>query len=84
MEVLNSYPVGRDGRWKWFEVVLVDKHHPVIQSDPNINWICASTNKKRVNRGLTGAGKKSRGMYHKGRRANKIRPSIRSNYHRGK
>jgi len=84
MEVLNSYPVGRDGRWKWFEVILVDKHHPVIQSDPNINWICESVHKKRVNRGLTAAGKKSRGMYHKGRRAEKIRPSIRSHSHRGK
>ncbi|MHA1267374.1 MAG: 50S ribosomal protein L15e [Candidatus Helarchaeota archaeon] len=84
MEVLNSYPVGRDGRWKWFEVILVDPHHPVIKSDPRINWICDSAHKSRVHRGLTAAGKKSRGLIQKGKGAEKVRPSIRKFRHRGK
>ena len=84
LEVLNSYPVGRDGRWKWHEVILVDPHHPVIKNDPKINWICDSTQKKRVHRGLSGAGKKGRGLYRKGRGAEKLRPSIRKHRSRGK
>ncbi len=39
LEVLNSYWVGEDGRSKWFEIVMVDPHHPVIKADENINWI---------------------------------------------
>ena len=39
LEVLNSYWVWEDGRQKWFEVILVDPHHPSIRSDPVINWI---------------------------------------------
>ena len=42
LEVLNSYWVGEDGKNKWFEVILVDPHHPVIKSDKNLNWICDS------------------------------------------
>ena len=84
LEVLNSYPVGRDGRWKWYEVILVDPHHPVIKSDPHINWIGDPVHKKRVYRGLTAAGKKSRGLYKKGRGTEKIRPSIKKHRHRGK
>lgn len=84
LEVLNSYPVGRDGRWKWYEVILVDPHHPVIKADPHLNWICDPTQKKRVHRGLSGAGKKGRGLYRKGRGAEKLRPSVRSHHSRGK
>jgi len=55
--VLNSYPVGQDGRHFWYEVILVDRTHPVIQADKNINWIC---NKRgRAARGLTSTAKKS-------------------------
>ena len=78
LEVLNSYPVGEDGRHKWFEVILVDPHHPVIKSDKNINWICNAVHKGRVFRGLTSAGKKVRGLRHKGRGAEKVRPSRRA------
>ena len=39
LEVLNSYPVGSDGTNLWYEVILVDPYHPVIRSDPNLNWI---------------------------------------------
>jgi len=33
LEVLNSYWVWEDGRFKWFEAILVDPSHPSIQSD---------------------------------------------------
>ena len=62
LEVLNSYWVWEDGMHKWFEVILVDPDHPVIRSDPNLNWICDDTHKGRVHRGLTSAGKKVRGL----------------------
>ncbi|HIJ00340.1 MAG TPA: 50S ribosomal protein L15e, partial [Candidatus Methanomethylophilaceae archaeon] len=39
LEVLNSYWVGQDGQYEWYEVIMVDPHHPVIKSDPKINWI---------------------------------------------
>ncbi|AIF68838.1 50S ribosomal protein L15 [Palaeococcus pacificus DY20341] len=84
LEVLNSYWVGEDGMYKWFEVILVDPHHPVIKSDPKIAWIAGRAHKGRVFRGLTSAGKKSRGLRNKGKGAEKIRPSIRANGRRGK
>merc|ERR1712004_493207 len=34
LRVLNSYWVGQDGRYKWFEVVLIDPMHKVIRDDP--------------------------------------------------
>ena len=62
LEVLNSYYVGEDGRYKWYEVILVDPHHPAVKSDPEINWICRPANRGRAFRGLTSAGKKMRGL----------------------
>lgn len=62
LAVLNSYWVARDGKHAWYEVILVDPNHPVIQADPKINWICQAKNKSRVFHGKTSAGRKSRGM----------------------
>lgn len=73
LEVLNSYWVGEDGRNKFYEVIFVDPHHPVILNDPKINWICSAHHKGRVYRGLTSAGKKGRGLYKKGKGAEKLR-----------
>lgn len=84
LRVLNSYWVEADGMYKWFEVILVDPNHPVIQSDPRINWICDPVHKGRAARGLTSAGKKSRGLRKKGLGTEKIRPSLASHRHRGK
>lgn len=84
LEVLNSYWVGQDGRHKYYEIILVDPHHPVIKSDPKINWICKPAHKGRVYRGLTSAGKKGRGLRHKGKGAEKVRPSIKSHHRKGK
>ena len=84
MEVLNSYWVGDDGKHHYYEVILVDPVHPAIMSDPKINWITDTSNKRRVERGKTSAGQKGRGLMHKGRGAEKVRPSIRAKKNRGK
>jgi large subunit ribosomal protein L15e len=36
MKALNSYWVYEDGRSAWFEVVLMDKNHPVTRTDPHL------------------------------------------------
>jgi large subunit ribosomal protein L15e len=75
LEVLNSYWVGEDGRFKWFEVIMVDPHHPAVKTDKDINWICQKQHKGRVFRGLTSAGKRVRGLRKRGHGAEKARPS---------
>lgn len=80
LEVLNSYNLTKDGKYYWIEVILVDPNHPVIKSDPKINWI--GNQKKRVYRGLTSSGRKSRGMRKKGLGSEKTRPSMRANKRR--
>jgi large subunit ribosomal protein L15e len=75
LEVLNSYWVAEDGRSKWFEIIMVDPHHPSIEADKEINWITQKRHRKRALRGLTSAGKKIRGLRIKGRGAEKVRPS---------
>ena len=62
LEVLNSYQIGKDGIHYFFEVICVDPQMPEIKNDPTISWISKPENKKRVFRGLTSAGKKSRGL----------------------
>jgi len=84
MEVLASYWVGEDGRHKWFEVILVDPNHPVIKSDPKINWICSSKHGDRAGRGLTPAGKKGRGLVRvRGMGVEKNRPSLKARNRQG-
>ena len=39
LEVLNSYWVWQDGRYKWFEIVMVDPSHPAIKSDKDVGWV---------------------------------------------
>lgn len=60
LQVLNSYLAGEDGREKWFEVILVDPQHPAVARDKNYKWLAAPGNRRRVLRGLTSAGRKSR------------------------
>ena len=62
LEVLGSYEVGKDGRYKWFEVILVDPNAPEIKKDKNLRWISSGKNRRRVYRGLTTSGKKGRGL----------------------
>ena len=80
LEVLNSYYVADDGLYYWYEVILVDKNHPVIRSDKNLNWIAEKQHKGRVFRGLTSAGKKNRGLRKKGKGTEKLRPSKHAKY----
>jgi large subunit ribosomal protein L15e len=80
-EVLNSYYVGQDGKYFWYEVILVDRASPSIISDGNIGWI--SSHKGRAARGITSAARKSRGLRAKGKGHEKSRPSLRANKRRG-
>lgn len=62
LNVLNSYWVGSDGKFAWYEVLLVDPNSPSIRSDPKLSWLASPKHRKRVLRGLTSAGKKARGL----------------------
>lgn len=76
-EVLNSYWVGEDGMNTFFEVLLVDTANPSVLSDKERRWIGSHKHKRRAERGLTSAGKKSRGLK-KGRGHEKNFPSQRA------
>lgn len=78
MRVLNSYWVGQDATYKYFEVILVDPNHNAIRNDGRINWICNPVHKHRELRGLTSAGRKGRGLRVKGNSACRLRPSRRA------
>lgn len=81
-EVLNSYWLAEDGIYKWYEVILVDRSHPVIKTDKKLKGIIES--RGRVFRGKTSAGRRSRGLFKKGKGAEKIRPSLRAKKGRAK
>jgi len=70
LEVLNSYWIGEDGIYAFYEVIMVDPQHPQICSDRKINWICSPANRGRAFRGLTSAGMKSRGLRTFGKQSN--------------
>ncbi len=85
LEVLNSYWVGRDGKYYYYEVIMVDPSKPEIKADRTLNWISSDKNRKRAERGLTGAAKKSRGLVRRGNSPDlKVRPSLRSWNRQGK
>lgn len=62
LRVLNSYWVGEDSTYKFFEVILVDPFHKAVRRNPDTQWITKPVHKHREMRGLTSAGKKSRGL----------------------
>ncbi|KAG7252158.1 hypothetical protein CRUP_019583 [Coryphaenoides rupestris] len=62
LRVLNSYWVGEDSTYKFFEVILIDTFHKAIRRNPDTQWITKAVHKHREMRGLTSAGKKSRGL----------------------
>jgi large subunit ribosomal protein L15e len=74
LEVLNSYPVGKDGVNYFFEVILVDPERPEIANDKYLKWIANPKNRRRAFRGMTSAGKKARGLRSRSP-TNKSRPS---------
>ena len=73
LEVLNSYWVWADGKYKYYEVILVDPQSPSIVNDEKINWICSKKHTNRALRGLTSAGTKGRGLTSKGKGSEQAR-----------
>ena len=57
-EVMNSYYVGEDGSYKFFEAILIDKTHPAIRSDALYRSVL--NRNRRVFRGLTSSGRSHR------------------------
>merc|ERR1711872_315557 len=45
LRVLNSYWVGEDSTYKYYEVIMVDPAHTAIRRDPRIQWICEAKQK---------------------------------------
>lgn len=82
LRVLNSYWVGQDSMYKYYEVILIDPMHAAIRNDPRYKWICAPVMKHRELRGLTSAGRKSRGLTRRGAGNRKMMPSRRANWRR--
>ncbi|KAK2946358.1 putative 60S ribosomal protein L15 [Blattamonas nauphoetae] len=82
LRVLNSYWVGQDGAYKWYEVILVDPSHNAIRNDPRYRWIVKPVHKHRELHGLTSAGRKFRSLDKKGYGVRKLRPSRRANWKR--
>lgn len=39
LEVLKSYYVAEDGKYKWFEVMLLDPDHPAIKKDKDFKLV---------------------------------------------
>jgi len=62
LRVLNSYWVGQDSTYKFFEVICADPNHKAIRRDPDSQWIVNPVHKHREMRGLTSANRKSRGL----------------------
>ncbi len=62
LRVLNSYWLCEDSTYKYFEIILVDPFHKAIRRNPDAQWISNPVHKHRELRGLTSAGKKSRGI----------------------
>jgi len=65
MEVLNSYYVADDGKYVWFEIILIDSAHPAIKADKDVSWIIEK--RGRAFRGLTAAARRSKGARRKAR-----------------
>src|SRR3989344_3688369 len=76
LEVLNSYPLAKDGKFYFYEVIMVDPSRPEIKNDPVMKWICGNENHNRAQRGLTSAARKSRGLRSRSHNM-KVRPSLR-------
>ncbi|NLD56731.1 MAG: 50S ribosomal protein L15e, partial [Methanomicrobiales archaeon] len=68
----------------YYEVILVDGHHPSIRADKNLAWLADPVHRGRAERGKTSAGLKGRGMLYRGKGTEKTRPSIRSHANQGK
>ncbi len=65
LEVLNSYWVGEDGSYKYFEVILIDPQRAEVE-------VQAKHVAGRAFRGLTSVGRRARGLRFKGTRRPKL------------
>ena len=83
MEVLNSYWIGKDGMFYFYEVILVDRNSPDIKSDKQLSFVTKPANRGRSFRGLTSAGQKARGLRNSPVKAPKVRPSLNAHKHHG-
>ena len=79
-EVLNSYYLAKDGKHYFYEVILIDRE--IGKKYPEIMNLAEQ--RGRVYRGLTSAGRRSRGLRGKGKGYEKIRPSLGAHRKRGK
>ena len=57
-EVLNSYYIGEDAKYKFFEAIMLDRSHPSVLNDKVYSVVVSR--KGRAFRGLTKAGRKHR------------------------
>ena len=57
-EILNSYYLIKDGQYNYYEIVLIDRDHPVIKKDKKTAKL--SQQKGRSMRGLTSAAKRAK------------------------
>ncbi|XP_066104554.1 large ribosomal subunit protein eL15 [Saccopteryx bilineata] len=62
LRVLNSYWVGEDSTYRFFEVILIDPFPKAIRRNPDTQWIARPVHKHRETRGLTSAGRRSHGL----------------------
>src|SRR3989344_2622019 len=79
-EVLGSYYLFKDGKYIFFEVILGERE--LLKNYPEMGWFNDSAG--RAYRGITSAGRKSRGLLGKGKGYEKNRPSLRAHRNRGK
>ena len=78
MEVLNSYWVGEDGQYKYFEAILAERGNPNIPAHMQE----AIARKGRAFRGLTSAGRKVRSYMVRGLDAKRRRSRKKEAYFR--
>jgi len=83
MEVLNSYMIGKDGMFYFYEVILVDRNSPEIKTDRQLSFVTRPANRARALRGLTSAGRKARGLRNSSIKSPKVRPSLRAHNRKG-
>src|SRR3989344_6706559 len=79
-EVINSYFLAKDGRYYFFEVLMIDRE--LGKKYPKISNLARQ--RGRVYRGLTSTARKARGLYGKGKGYEKERPSKHANKMRRK
>ncbi len=78
-EVLGSYWIAEDGLSRWYEIVMADRNK--VSTYKGYEWL--TNTRGRAFRGITSAGRKMRGLRHKGKGAEKMRPSLNANKGRG-